>query len=117
MQTNSSTSPISTLADHPSPNCSAQDSPTSPSSLQFAGPIQTNLSTLATSPISKFLVYLAPVRKAKVIRAANKCARILTSVESLHFLEKQQKKKEEEERRGKRERKKRRPKKKKNRQK
>ena len=81
VQTNSSTSPISTLADHPSPNCSAQVCPTSPLSVQLADPIQTNSNTLATSPISTFLVYPAPVRKAKVIPAANKCAKILTSVD------------------------------------
>ena len=50
------------------------------SSLHKSPPLQSNSSVLATSPISKFLVYPIPVKKTKVSPTANKCARILTKV-------------------------------------
>ena len=66
------------------------------SSLHESPPLQSSSSVLATSPISKFLVYPTPVKKTKVSPTANKCARILTSTESLQLLEEKEKKKKEE---------------------
>ena len=64
-------------------------------SLHESPPLQSSSSVLATSPISKF-VYPTPVKKTKVSPTANKCARILTSTESLQLLEEKEKKKKEE---------------------
>ena len=66
------------------------------SSLHESPPLQSSSSVLATSPISKFLVYPTPVKKTKVSPTANKCARTLTSTESLQLLEEKEKKKKEE---------------------
>ena len=52
-------------------------------SLHESLPLQSSSSVMATSPISKFLIYPTTVKKTKVSPTANKCARILT-MEILH---------------------------------
>ena len=65
-------------------------------SLHESPPLRSSSSVLAAAPISKFLVYPTPVKKTKVSPTVNKCARILTSTESLQLLEEKEKKKKEE---------------------
>ena len=65
-------------------------------SLHESPPLQSSSSVLATAPISKFLVYPTPVKKTKVSPTVNKCARILTSTESLQLLDEKEKKKKED---------------------